>query len=153
MSEGSVGDLQDEADEAQPEADKPQQNIEDAEDAQEDSSNSQNVDSSDMESESSDISNGKLSADEVNLRLRQLVTSDHKQQVIILGVQLSFPDMTAFWRQEEEQAQAAQEQKIYTAQTTDATTSVDDEVQSTNGIFIDLVTRNILFLTGRAYQN
>lgn len=145
VSEGSVGDLQDEADEAQPEADKPQQNIEDAEDAQEDSSNSQNVDSSDMESESSDISNGKLSADEVNLRLRQLVTSDHKQQVIILGVQLSFPDMTAFWRQEEEQAQAAQEQKIYTAQTTDATTSVDDEVQSTNGIFIDLVTRNILF--------
>lgn len=145
VSEGSVGDLQDEADEAQPEADKPQQNIEDAEDAQEDSSNSQNVDSSDMESESSDISNGKLSADEVNLRLRQLVTSDHKQQVIILGVQLSFPDMTAFWRQEEEQAQAAQEQKIYTAQTTDATTSVDDEVQSTNGIFIDLATRNILF--------
>lgn len=145
VSEGSVGDLQDEADEAQPEADKPQQNIEDAEDAQEDSSNSQNVDSSDMESESSDISNGKLSADEVNLRLRQLVTSDHKQQVIILGVQLSFPDMTAFWRQEEEQAQAAQKQKIYTAQTTDATTSVDDEVQSTNGIFIDLVTRNILF--------
>lgn len=145
VSEGSVGDLQDEADEAQPEADKPQQNIEDAEDAQEDSSNSQNVDSSDMESESSDISNGKLSADEVNHRLRQLVTSDHKQQVIILGVQLSFPDMTAFWRQEEEQAQAAQEQKIYTAQTTDATTSVDDEVQSTNGIFIDLVTRNILF--------
>lgn len=145
VSEGSVGDLQDEADEAQPEADKPQQNIEDAEDAQEDSSNSQNVDSSDMKSESSDISNGKLSADEVNLRLRQLVTSDHKQQVIILGVQLSFPDMTAFWRQEEEQAQAAQEQKIYTAQTTDATTSVDDEVQSTNGIFIDLVTRNILF--------
>lgn len=145
VSEGSVGDLQDEADEAQPEADKPQQNIEDAKDAQEDSSNSQNVDSSGMESESSDISNGKLSADEVNLRLRQLVTSDHKQQVIILGVQLSFPDMTAFWRQEEEQAQAAQEQKIYTAQTTDATTSVDDEVQSTNGIFIDLVTRNILF--------
>lgn len=145
VSEGSVGDLQDEADEAQSEADKPQQNIEDAEDAQEDSSNSQNVDSSDMESESSDISNGKLSADEVNLRLRQLVTSDHKQQVIILGVQLSFPDMTAFWRQEEEQAQAAQEQKIYTAQTTDATTSVDDEVQSTNGIFIDLATRNILF--------
>lgn len=145
VSEGSVGDLQDEADEAQPEADKPQQNIEDAEDAQEDSSNSQNVDSSDMESESSDISNGKLSADEVNLRLRQLVTSDHKQQVIILGVQLSFPDMTAFWRQEEEQAQAVQEQKIYTAQTTDATTSVDDEVQSTNGIFIDLATQNILF--------
>ena len=63
-----------------------------------------------------------------------------------MGVQLSFPDMTALWGQaEEEQVQAAQEQKGYTAQTTDATTAVDDEVQSTNGIFIDLATGNILF--------
>ena len=54
--------------------------------------------------------------------------------------------MTALLEQaEEEQAQALKEQKVYTAQTTDATTSVDDEVQSTNGIFIDLATGNILF--------
>lgn len=72
--------------------------------------------------------------------------NDYKQQVIVLGVQVSFPDMTALLgSSEEEQAQAAQEQKIYTAQATDATTSVDDEVQSTNGIFIDLATGNILF--------
>lgn len=164
VSEDSVGDLQDEAD-----AKSDGLNLDEQTNDQEtDSSNDQKIDAHDTESGSSDISNGELkdgntdpahtenavntetqqgrvSADEVNLRLRQLVTSDHKQQVIILGVQLSFPDMTAFWRQEEEQAQAAQEQKIYTAQTTDATTSVDDEVQSTNGIFIDLATRNILF--------
>ena len=141
VSEDSAGDLQDEAD-----AKSDGLNLDEQTNDQEtDSLNHQKIDAHDTESESSDISNGKLSADEVNLRLRQLVTSDHKQQVIILGVQLSFPDMTAFWRQEEEQAQAAQEQKIYTAQTTDATTSVDDEVQSTNGIFIDLATRNILF--------
>ena len=73
-------------------------------------------------------------------------SNDHKQQVIVLGVQLSFPDLTTLLGQaEEEQAQAAKEQKVYTAQTTDATTSVDDEVQSTNGIFIDLATGNILF--------
>ena len=134
-----------------------------------DSSNDQKIDSLDTESESSDISNeelsdgntdpthtenvvntptqqGQVSADEVNLRLRQLMTNDHRQQVIILGVQLSFLDMTDLRGQiEEEQEQEAQEQKIYTAQTTDATTSVDDEVQSTNGIFIDLATGNILF--------
>lgn len=72
--------------------------------------------------------------------------NDYKQQVIALGVQFSFPDMTALPRRaEEEQAQVAKEQKIYTAQVTDATTSVDDEVQSTNGILIDLATGNILF--------
>lgn len=93
-----------------------------------------------------DGSQGQVSADEVNLKLRQLVTNDHKQQVILLGVQVSFPDVTLLRGQsEEEQEQAAKEQKVYTAQTTNATTSVDDEVQSTNGIFIDLTTGNILF--------
>lgn len=146
VSQDSEGDLQAEADEAQVEVDKSQQNIEDGENAQEDSSNDQKIDSLDTESGSSDISNGKLSADEVNLKLWQLVTNDHRQQVIVLGVRVSLPDMTALWGQsEEEQAQAAQEQKTYTAQATDATTSVDDEVQSTNGIFIDLATGNILF--------
>ena len=145
-SEGSEGDLQAGADDAQVEVDKSQQNIEDGGNAQEDSSNDQKIDSLDTESGSSDMSNGKLSADEVNLRLRQLVTNDHRQQVIVLGVQASIPDMTALWEQaEEEQAQVLKEQKVYTAQTTDATTSVDDEVQSTNGIFIDLATGNILF--------
>ena len=145
-SEGSEGDLQAGADDAQVEVDKSQQNIEDGGNVQEDSSNDQKIDSLDMESGSSDISNGKLSADEVNLRLRQLVTNDHRQQVIVLGVQVSLPDMTALLEQaEEEQAQVLKEQKVYTAQTTDATTSVDDEVQSTNGIFIDLATGNILF--------
>lgn len=145
-SEGSEGDLQAGADDAQVEVDKSQQNIEDGGNAQEDSSNNQKIDSLDTESGSSDISNGKLSADEVNLRLRQLVTNDHRQQVIVLGVQVSLPDMTALLEQsEEEQAQVLKEQKVYTAQTTDATTSVDDEVQSTNGIFIDLATGNILF--------
>ena len=145
-SEGSEGDLQAGADDAQVEVDKSQQNIEDGGNAQEDSSNDQKIDSLDTESGSSDISNGKLSADEVNLRLRQLVTNDHRQQVIVLGVQVSLPDMTALLEQaEEEQAQVLKEQKVYTAQTTDATTSVDDEVQSTNGIFIDLATGNILF--------
>lgn len=73
-------------------------------------------------------------------------TNDHRQQVIVSGVQASLPDMTALLEQaEEEQAQVLKEQKVYTAQTTDATTSVDDEVQSTNGIFIDLATGNILF--------
>lgn len=145
-SEGSEGDLQAGADDAQVEVDKSQQNIEDGGNAQEDSSNDQKIDSLDTESGSSDISNGKLSADEVNLRLRQLVTNDHRQQVIVLGVQASLPDMTALLEQaEEEQAQVLKEQKVYTAQTTAATTSVDDEVQSTNGIFIDLATGNILF--------
>lgn len=145
-SEGSEGDLQAGADDAQVEVDKSQQNIEDGGNAQEDSSNDQKIDSPDTESGSPDISNGKLSADEVNLRLRQLVTNDHRQQVIVLGVQASLPDMTALLEQaEEEQAQVLKEQKVYTAQTTDATTSVDDEVQSTNGIFIDLATGNILF--------
>ena len=145
-SEGSEGDLQAGADDAQVEVDKSQQNIEDGGNAQEDSSNDQKIDSLDTESESPDISNGKLSADEVNLRLRQVVTDDHRQQVIVLGVQASLPDMTALLEQaEEEQAQVLKEQKVYTAQTTDATTSVDDEVQSTNGIFIDLATGNILF--------
>lgn len=146
VSEGSEGDLQAGADDAQVEVDKSQQNIEDGGNAQEDSSNDQKIDSLDTESGSSDMSNGKLSADEVNLRLRQLVTDDHRQQVIVSGVQASFPDMTALLEQaEEEQAQVLKEQKVYTAQTTDATTSVDDEVQSTNGIFIDLATGNILF--------
>lgn len=146
VSEGSEGDLQAGADDAQVEVDKFQQNIEDGGNAQEDSSNDQKIDSLDTESGSSDMSNGKLSADEVNLRLRQLVTNDHRQQVIVLGVQVSLPDMTALLEQaEEEQAQVLKEQKVYTAQTTDATTSVDDEVQSTNGIFIDLATGNILF--------
>lgn len=146
VSEGSEGDLQAGADDAQVEVDKSQQNIEDGGNAQEDSSNDQKIDSLDTESGSSDMSNGKLSADEVNLRLRQLVTNDHRQQVIVSGVQASFPDMTALLEQaEEEQAQVLKEQKVYTAQTTDATTSVDDEVQSTNGIFIDLATGNILF--------
>lgn len=146
VSEGSEGDLQAGADDAQVEVDKSQQNIEDGGNAQEDSSNNQKIDSLDTESGSPDISNGKLSADEVNLRLRQLVTNDHRQQVIVLGVQASLPDMTALLEQaEEEQAQVLKEQKVYTAQTTDATTSVDDEVQSTNGIFIDLATGNILF--------
>ena len=145
-SEGSEGDLQAGADDAQVEVDKSQQNIEDGGNAQEDSSNDQKIDSLDTESGSSDMSNGKLSADEVNLRLRQLVTNDHRQQIIVLGVQVSLPDMTALLEQaEEEQAQVLKEQKVYTAQTTDATTSVDDEVQSTNGIFIDLATGNILF--------
>ena len=145
-SEGSEGDLQAGADDAQVEVDKSQQNIEDGGNAQEDSSNDQKIDSLDTESGSPDISNGKLSADEVNLRLRQVVTNDHRQQVIVLGVQASLPDMTALLEQaEEEQAQVLKEQKVYTAQTTDATTSVDDEVQSTNGIFIDLATGNILF--------
>ena len=146
VSETSEGDLQAGADDAQVEVDKSQQNIEDGGNAQEDSSNNQKIDSLDTESGSPDISNGKLSADEVNLRLRQLVTNDHRQQVIVLGVQASLPDMTALLEQaEEEQAQVLKEQKVYTAQTTDATTSVDDEVQSTNGIFIDLATGNILF--------
>lgn len=146
VSETSEGDLQAGADDAQVEVDKSQQNIEDGGNAQEDSSNDQKIDSLDTESGSSDMSNGKLSADEVNLRLRQLVTNDHRQQVIVLGVQASLPDMTALLEQaEEEQAQVLKEQKVYTAQTTDATTSVDDEVQSTNGIFIDLATGNILF--------
>lgn len=146
VSEGSEGDLQAGADDAQVEVDKSQQNIEDGGNAQEDSSNNQKIDSLDTKSGSSDILNGKLSADEVNLRLRQLVTNDHRQQVIVLGVQASLPDMTALLEQaEEEQAQVLKEQKVYTAQTTDATTSVDDEVQSTNGIFIDLATGNILF--------
>lgn len=146
VSEGSEGDLQAGADDAQVEVDKSQQNIEDGGNAQEDSSNDQKIDSLDTESGSSDMSNGKLSADEVNLRLRQLVTDDHRQQVIVSGVQASLPDMTALLQQaEEEQAQVLKEQKVYTAQTTDATTSVDDEVQSTNGIFIDLATGNILF--------
>lgn len=146
VSEGSEGDLQAGAHDAQVEVDKSQQNIEDGGNAQEDSSNDQKIDSLDTESGSSDMSNGKLSADEVNLRLRQLVTNDHRQQVIVLGVQVSLPDMTALLEQaEEEQAQVLKEQKVYTAQTTDATTSVDDEVQSTNGIFIDLATGNILF--------
>lgn len=145
-SEGSEGDLQAGADDAQVEVDKSQQNIEDGGNAQEDSSNNQKIDSLDTESGSPDISNGKLSADEVNLRLRQLVTNDHRQQVIVSGVLASSPDMTALLEQaEEEQAQVLKEQKVYTAQTTDATTSVDDEVQSTNGIFIDLATGNILF--------
>ena len=145
-SEGSEGDLQAGADDAQVEVDKSQQNIEDGGNAQEDSSNDQKIDSLDTESGSSDISNGILSADEVNPRLRQVVTNDHRQQVIVLGVQASLPDMTALLEQaEEEQAQVLKEQKVYTAQTTDATTSVDDEVQSTNGIFIDLATGNILF--------
>lgn len=145
-SEGSEGDLQAGADDAQVEVDKSQQNIEDGGNAQEDSSNNQKIDSLDTESGSPDISNGKLSADEVNLRLRQLVTNDHRQQVIVLGVLASSPDMTALLEQaEEEQAQVLKEQKVYTAQTTDATTSVDDEVQSTNSIFIDLATGNILF--------
>ena len=131
-SDGSEGDLQ--------------QNIEDGENAQEDSSNDQKIDSLDTESGSPDISNGKLFADEVNLRLRQVVTNDHRQEVIVSGVQASLPDMTALLEQAEEaQAQILKEQKVYTAQTTDATTSVDDEVQSTNGIFIDLATGNILF--------
>lgn len=146
VSETSEGDLQAGADDAQVEVDKSQQNIEDGGNAQEDSSNDQKIDSLDTESGSPDMSNGKLSADEVNLRLRQLVTNDHRQQVIVLGVQASLPDMTALLEQaEEEQAQVLKEQKVYTAQTTDATTSVDDEVQSTNGIFIDLATGNILF--------
>ena len=145
MSDGSEGDLQAGADDAQVEVDKSQQNIEDGGNAQEDSPNDQKIDSLDTESESSDISNGKLSADEVNLRLRKLVTNDHRQQVVVSGVRASFPDMTALLEQEEEQAQVLKEQKVYTAQTTDATTSVDDEVQSTNGIFIDLATGNILF--------
>lgn len=144
-SDGSEGDLQAGADDAQVEVDKSQQNIEDGGNAQEDSPNDQKIDSLDTESESSDISNGKLSADEVNHRLRQLVTDDHRQQVVVSGVRASFPDMTALLEQEEEQAQVLKEQKVYTAQTTDATTSVDDEVQSTNGIFIDLATGNILF--------
>lgn len=145
-SEGSEGDLQAGADDAQVEVDKSQQNIEDGGNAQEDSSNDQKIDSLDTESGSSDISNGILSADEVNPRLWQVVTNDHRQQVIVLGVQASLPDMTALLEQaEEEQAQVLKEQKVYTAQTTDATTSVDDEVQSTNGIFIDLATGNILF--------
>lgn len=144
-SDGSEGDLQAGADDAQVEVDKSQQNIEDGGNAQEDSPNDQKIDSLDTESESSDISNGKLSADEVNLRLRKLVTNDHRQQVVVSGVRASFPDMTALLEQEEEQAQVLKEQKVYTAQTTDATTSVDDEVQSTNGIFIDLATGNILF--------
>lgn len=144
-SDGLEGDLQAGADDDQVEVDKSQQNIEDGENAQEDSSNDQKIDSLDTESESPDISNGKLSADEVNLRLRKLVTNDHRQQVVVSGVRASFPDMTALLEQEEEQAQVLKEQKVYTAQTTDATTSVDDEVQSTNGIFIDLATGNILF--------
>ena len=145
-SDGSEGDLQAGADDAQVEVDKSQQNIEDGGNAQEDSSNDQKIDSFDTESGSPDISNGKLSADEVNLRLRQVVTNDHRQQVIVSGVQASLPDMTALLEQAEEaQAQILKEQKVYTAQTTDATTSVDDEVQSTNGIFIDLATGNILF--------
>lgn len=37
------------------------------------------------------------------------------------------------------------ESKVYTAQATEATTSVDEEVQSTNGIFIDLESGTILF--------
>lgn len=37
------------------------------------------------------------------------------------------------------------ENRVYSAQATGATTSVDEEVQSTNGIFIDLATGNILF--------
>ncbi len=117
VSEDSTGDLQAEADEAHTE------NVVNTETQQ-----------------------GQASADEVNLKLRQLATNDHKQQVILLGAQASLPDMTALLGQaEEEQAQAAKEQKVYTAQATDATTSVDDEVQSTNGIFIDLATGNILF--------
>ena len=144
-SDGLEGDLQAGADDAQVEVDKSQQNIEDGGNAQEDSSNDQKIDSLDTESGSPDISNGKLSADEVNLRLRKLVTNDHRQQVVVSGVRASFPDMTALLEQEEEQAQVLKEQKVYTAQTTDATTSVDDEVQSTNGIFIDLATGNILF--------
>ena len=146
-SDGSEGDLQAGADDAQVVVDKSQQNIEDGGNAQEDSSNDQKIDSlDDTESGSPDISNGKLSADEVNLRLRQVVTNDHRQQVIVSGVQASLPDMTALLEQAEEaQAQILKEQKVYTAQTTDATTSVDDEVQSTNGIFIDLATGNILF--------
>ena len=144
-SDGLEGDLQAGADDDQVEVDKSQQNIEDGENAQEDSSNDQKIDSLDTESGSPDISNGKLSADEVNLRLRKLVTNDHRQQVVVSGVRASFPDMTALLEQEEEQAQVLKEQKVYTAQTTDATTSVDDEVQSTNGIFIDLATGNILF--------
>lgn len=144
-SDGLEGDLQAGADDDQVEVDKSQQNIEDGENAQEDSPNDQKIDSLDTESGSPDISNGKLSADEVNLRLRKLVTNDHRQQVVVSGVRASFPDMTALLEQEEEQAQVLKEQKVYTAQTTDATTSVDDEVQSTNGIFIDLATGNILF--------
>ena len=65
------------------EVDKSQQNIEDGGNAQEDSSNDQKIDSLDTESGSPDISNGKLSADEVNLRLRQVVTDDHRQQMCI----------------------------------------------------------------------
>lgn len=115
VSEDSTGDLQAEADEAHTE------NVVNTETQQ-----------------------GQASADEVNLKLRQLATNDHKQQVILLGVQASLPDMTALLGQAEEE-QAAKEQKVYTAQATDATTSVDDEVQSTNGIFIDFATGNILF--------
>ncbi len=138
-------------------------------DQETDLSNDQKIDSLDTESGSSDISNeelpdgntdpvhtenavttetqqGQLSSDEMNLKLQQLVTKDYKQQVIVLGIQVSFPDMTTLLGQAKgEQEQAAKEQKVYTAQTTDATTAVDDEVQSTNGIFIDLATGNILF--------
>ena len=104
----------------QVEVDKSQQNIEDGGNAQEDSSNDQKIDSLDTESGSPDISNGKLSADEVNLRPRQVVTDDHRQQVIVSGVQASLPDMTALLEQAEEaQAQILKEQKVYTAQTTD----------------------------------
>lgn len=141
VSEDSTGDLQAEAD-----AKSDGVNLDGQTDDQEtDSSNGQKIDALDTESESSDISNEE-SADEVNLKLRQLATNDHKQQVILLGVQVSLPDITALLGQAEEvQAQTAKEQKVYTAQATDATTSVDDEVQSTNGIFIDLATGNILF--------
>lgn len=78
--------------------------------------------------------------------LRQLTTTDRRQQLMVLGIQVSLPDMDLLHGYSgEEQEEEEKEPKVYSAQTTDTTTSVDDEVQSTNGIFIDLETGNILF--------
>lgn len=78
--------------------------------------------------------------------LRQLTTTDRRQQLMILGIQVSLPDMDLLRGYSgEEPEEEEKEPKVYSAQTTDTTTSVDDEVQSTNGIFIDLETGNILF--------
>ncbi len=61
-------------------------------------------------------------------------------------VQTSVPDLDVLGDENEDsEAGDTAEQKVYSAQTTDSTTSVDDEVQSTNGIFIDLATGDVLF--------
>lgn len=119
----------------------------------EDSSNDQKIDSLDTESGSPDISNGKLSADEVNLRLRQVVTDDHRQQVIVSGVQASLPDMTALLEQAEEaQAQILKEQKVYNRHRQQMLRPLWMMKCRVRTVFSLILPRVIFFLTGMRIQ-